>query len=355
MPIRCSAIRCLVLAAILPVAGCASSAITDASNPSPPALQTLPRALSSAEHAVLSASNQFSFSLWKQINTTQKDSNVFMSPLSASFSLGMTLNGAAGQTFDELRTGLQLGTQPIADIDEGYKSLIGLLTSLDPSVTMTIGNSIWYRNTFPFNQPFLDNGANYFRATIKPLNFDDASGSLGTINGWVNTQTKGKIPTILDEIRHDDVMFLINAIYFKGSWREQFDPAQTQTAPFHSSIGDQSARLMHRAGHMPYREAATYQAVDLTYGDSAFTMTVVLPKPGTSVEALAASLDASSWQALTDGLGTMYVDLYLPKVTMTWQRNLIPDLQALGVHAPFADGVADFTGMSANGRQLVVS
>jgi serpin B len=355
MPTSCSAIRRLTLAAILPVAGCSSSAITDQSNPSPPALQALPRSLSGAECDLLSASNQFSFSLWRLINTTQQDSNVFVSPLSASFSLGMTLNGAAGQTFDEMRAGLQLGTQPLADIDGGYKSLIGLLTSLDPTVTMTIGNSIWYRNTFSFNQPFLDNGANYFIATIKPLNFDDVSGSLGAINGWVNTQTKGKIPTILDEIRRDDVMFLINAIYFKGSWREQFDPAQTQAAPFHSIAGDQPARLMHRTGHMSYTEAATYQAVDLPYGDSAFTMTVVLPKPGTSVEALAASLDASSWQSLTARFGFGFVDLYLPKVTMSWQRNLIPDLQSLGVHVPFQDGLADFTGMSVNGRHLVIS
>lgn len=355
MPIRCSALRRLTLAAILPVAGCASSAITDQNNPASPALQTLPRALSGAERDVLSASNQFSFSLWRAINSAQRDSSVFVSPLSASFSLGMTLNGAAAQTFDELRAGLQFGAQPITDIDGGYKSLIALLTSLDPKVTMTVGNSIWYRNSFSFNQPFLDNGANYFNATIKPLNFDDTTGSLGAINGWVNTQTKGKIPTILDDIRRDDVMFLINAIYFKGNWREKFDPAQTQVAPFHAGTGDQPARLMHRSGHMAYTESATYQAVDLPYGDSAFTMTVVLPKSGTSVEALAASLDAPSWQSLTGRLSSGLVDLYLPKVTMSWQRNLIPDLQSLGVHAPFQDGLADFTGMSVNGRQLVIS
>jgi serpin B len=352
MPVRRSAIRSVGIAALVTVAAsaaallaaCASSMTTE-----PPrqtaALTVLPRPLSAAESGVLSASNQFSFALWRQVNTTQHDTNVFMSPLSASFALGMTLNGAANQSFDEMRTGLQLGTQPLGGIDTGYKSLIGLLTSLDPAVTMSIANSVWYRNGFVVNQPFLDDGANYFNAVIKPLDFDDVNGSLATINGWVNTQTKGKIPTILDAITRDDVMFLVNAIYFKGSWRDRFDPTQTQTAPFHAASGDQSAQLMHRTGAMSYAEMPGYQAVDLPYGNSAFTMTVLLPKGGQTVESVAASLDAPSWQGLTSALRPGMVDLYLPKVKMSWDRNLIPDLESLGMHVPFTDG-ADFSRMT---------
>ena len=318
------------------------------------ALTALPRDLTSAERSVLTASNAFSFALWKRVNAGPRDSNVFVSPLSASFSLGMTLNGAANKTLDEMRTGLQFGIASLSDIDAGYKSLIALLTSLDAKVTMEIANSIWYRSSFPFNQSFLDDGANYFGATIKPLDFSNVAASLGTINGWVNTQTKGKIPTILDKIEADDVMFLINAIYFKGSWRERFDPALTQDAAFHATTGDQTARLMHRHDKMLYAESSTYQAVDLSYGDSAFTMTVVLPQTGTSVESLAASLDPATWQALTGNLHARDVDLYLPKVTMSWVRDLIPDLEGLGMIMPFADG-ADFTRMSTRGRELYIS
>src|SRR5206468_8671624 len=123
----------------------------------------------SAERNVLSASNAFSFALWKQVNAAQRDSSVFVSPLSASFSLGMAMDGAANQTLDEMRSALQFGNASLTDIDAGYKSLIALLTSLDRGVTMQIANSIWYRNTFPFIQTFLDDGANYFGASIKPL------------------------------------------------------------------------------------------------------------------------------------------------------------------------------------------
>ena len=344
MLIRFFLVRTLLLAAAVPLAGCAGGGATQPGTGGA-ALIALPRDLSPAEHSVLSASNAFSFALWHSINAAQRDTNVFVSPLSASFSLGMTLNGAAHQTFAEMRSGLQLGTNSLTDIDAGYKSLIALLTSLDPSVSMAIANSIWYRNGIPFKQSFLDAGAYYFNATIKPLNFSDVAGSLATINGWVNTHTQGKIPSILQSITPENVMFLINAIYFKGSWRSRFDAAQTVDAPFHSAAGDERVRLMHRHATMEYAETPTYQAVDLPYGDSAFTMTVVLPGPATSVEALAASLDAQMWQTLTSRLHDSDVDLYLPKLKMSWERKLIPDLHALGMSVPFTLS-ADFTNMS---------
>jgi len=341
---------CILIVALAACGGNSPTTPTGAT----PALTALPRDLTSAERNVLGASNAFSFALWKRVNLAQKDSNVFVSPLSASFSLGMAMTGTANQTFDDMRAALQFGTASLADIDAGYKSLIALLTSLDKTVTMEIANSIWYRNTFPFNQSFLDDGTNYFGATIKPLDFANVDASLSAINGWVNTQTKGKIPTIIDKIEPENVMFLINAIYFKGSWRERFNPALTQDGTFHAVGGDQTVRLMNRHAKMLYAETATYQAVDLPYGDSAFTMTVVLPKTGTTVESLAASLDAASWQTLTSSLHTGDIDLVLPKVRMSWTRGLIPDLKGLGMLVPFADG-ADFTRMSTRGRELYIS
>ena len=346
--------RNLSFALIVALAACSSDGTTQPTTAAP-ALTALPRDLTSAERSVLNASNAFSFGLWKRVNLAQKDTNVFVSALSASFSLGMAMNGAANQTFDEMRNALQFGGASLADIDAGYKSLIALLTSLDKSVTMEIANSIWYRNTFPFNQSFLDDGANFFGATIKPLDFNSVDASLSAINGWVNTQTKGKIPTIVDKIDPNDVMFLINAIYFKGNWREKFDPAQTQDATFHASGGDQTVRLMHRHAKMLYTETPTYQAVDLPYGDSAFTMTVVLPKTGTNVESLVASLDAGAWQTLATSLRTGDIDLSLPKVKMSYARSLIPDLQGLGMIIPFMGGSADFTRMSTRGRDLYIS
>lgn len=321
-----------------------------------PARTSLPRALTAAEQDVLAASNAFSFALWKTINTAQKDSNVFVSPLSASFALGMLMNGANGDTYDEMRSALRFGNASLASIDSGYKSLIGLLTTLDPSTTMETSNAIFYRQDFAFNQSFMNDVKTWFDAEVQGRNFDDVNGTLSAVNGWANTKTKGRIPKVLDEMSGDEVMFLLNAIYFKGSWRDKFDPAKTIDAPFHAATGgDQPARLMFREARMSYAETATFQAVDLPYGDSSFTMTVLLPKAGTSVESLAASLTPESWQSLTSSFRSQLVALHLPRVTFSWKRKLIDDMKAQGMVSAFIPDGADFTRMSPAGRTLYVS
>ena len=321
-----------------------------------PARTALPRELTVAEHKVIDASNAFAFSLFTKVTAAQRDSNVFLSPLSASMALGMTLNGAANQTFDQMRAALQFGTASQQEINDGYKSLIALLSSLDPAVKMQIANAIFYKSDFPFNQSFLDAAKASFDAEIRGLNFADVPASLAAINGWVNTKTNGKIPTILDSIDPDLVMFLVNAIYFNGSWRTKFDPALTTDAQFQPATGAaQPMKLMHRNGKMHYAETPTYQAVDLPYGDSSFTMTVVLPKSGQSVETVATSFTASTWQTLAGSFQPTTVDLSLPKLKLSYERQLKADLQALGMRAAFEPNVADFTKMSTTrGRELYI-
>ncbi len=321
----------------------------------PAELTALPRALTSAELKVRDGANAFSFALWGRLNAAQRDTNVFVSPLSASLALGMTMNGAANQTFDEMRLALQFSGASQQEINEGYQSLLALLTSLDPSVQTRVANSIWYRIGFPFRQPFLDATRTYFDAEVRGLDFSDAAGSLRAINGWVGDKTSGKIPTILDEVKPEDVMFLINAIYFKGSWREKFDAGETASAPFHASGGaTQTAQLMHRLGEAPYTQSPTWQAVDLPYGNGAFTMTVVLPKEGSDVESVAASLTPAAWQALTGALAKTKVDLSLPRLRLSYERPLNDDLKSLGMRVPFMKDVADFTPMSPMGNSLFI-
>jgi serine protease inhibitor len=319
-------------------------------------LESLPRPLTAVERSLIGSANSFSFALWRIVDGATGDSNVFVAPLSASFSLGMTLNGAANQTYDEMRSALQFGGADQGEINQGYKSLIGLLTSLDPTVKMNVANSIWYRSGFPIYQSFLDAGKTYFDADVRPLDFGDAPGSLATINGWVSDKTAGKIPTILDQIRTEDVMFLINAIYFKGSWRERFDPAETRDGQFFPASGPtQTAKLMRRVGSISYAETDRYQAVDLPYGNSAFSMTVVLPKGDADIRSLSAALATASWDSLTARLLPAEVNLTLPRVRLAWSRTLNDDLKSLGMRVPFMAHQADFTRMSSAGDRLAIS
>jgi serine protease inhibitor len=319
-----------------------------------PVLEALPRALSAGEQKIIAANNDFSFSLFRLLGAAQSDSNVFVSPLSASMALGMAMTGASGTTFDEMRATLGFGAASESEIDQGYKSLIALLRGLDPAVDFRIANSIWTREGFPVTPSFLDAGRTWFDAQAASLDFASPT-AVKSINDWVSTATAGKIPTILDRIGSDEVMFLVNAIYFKGSWRAKFDPALTVDAPFHGIAGDQPMKLMRREGTIRYLQTPAFAAVDLAYGNSAYSMSVVLPTVGQSVDAVLASMQADSWSAWAAQFHDAEVDLQLPRLALTWERMLIPDLQALGMRAAFQDGGADFSRLSPLGSQLFIS
>ena len=337
-------------------AGCAGGSAPTSPNAPGTALTALPHQLSAAEQSVIEASNAFSFALFDTVSAAQPATNVFLSPLSASMSLGMALNGAADTTYDQMRSALRFGTASQADINAGYRSLLNLLTSLDPGVQMNVANSIWYRSDFPFYKTFLDTATTYFDAEVQPLDFDNADASMGIINGWVSDKTDGKIPSIVDAIKSTDVMFLVNAVYFKAGWRTRFDAALTRDTLFTAADGTQQpVKLMEREGTMDYAKGATYQAVDLPYSDSAYTMTVVLPAPGTSVDALVASLTPAFWSGLTASLHPAKVSLSLPKLTLNYNRQLNTDLGALGMPLAFVRDRADFSGMSSLGHSLYIS
>ena len=349
--------RSALAAALLILAACNNSPTGTKPSSQPAPLTSLPRALTASEIKVRDAANAFAFGLWGRINTAQRDTNLFISPLSASLALGMTMNGAANETANQMRSALQFGGATLAEVNGGYKSLIALLTSLDAGVQMQIANSIWYRQDFPVRQTFIDTTKTYFDAAVRALNFNDVPASLAAINGWVSTATNGKVPSVLTTIQPQQVMFLINAIYFKGSWRAKFDPAETHPAPFFASgNATQSTQLMHRLDSLAYAESATWQAADLPYGNTAFTMTVLLPKAGTDVETLAASLTPAVWQSIVAGFLVKKVDFSFPKLSLKYERKLNDDLKAMGMVSAFTAGAADFTQLAPppTGNQLYI-
>ena len=320
-------------------------------------ITTLPRTLSSGEQAVIVGSNAFGFGLLRELDRTRADSNIFMSPLSASMALGMTMNGAAGQTFDEMRTALALGTRSGAEINASYRSLIDLLRGLDKAVDFRIANSIWYRAGFPFEQTFLDESRQFFDAKVSGLDFG-APSAVPAINDWVNQSTNGKIDKIVDgPIASDVVMYLINAIYFNGSWTTRFDKSQTRPDQFTTVSGTTaSISMMRRTDTVRVAETADAQVLDLPYGGGAFSMTILLPKPGKSIGSAVSSLTAESWQAAVSNTTARSVELQMPKFSLRWEALLNDPLQALGMRQAFEGGRANFSRMSSTaGDQLYVS
>jgi serine protease inhibitor len=328
------------------------TACSEGTAPTPIApITDLPRALTESESKVIASSNEFALDLFRTGNISQHKANVFISPLSASMALGMTANGANGATYDEMRSALRLNGATREDVGTGYKSLIELLIGLDPGTTFTIANSIWYERTFPFNTSFLDESKLYFDAQVESLDFGSPT-AVPTINSWVSTHTNNKIPTILDSIDPAEVMFLINAIYFKGIWQKQFDKSKTADAPFHSADGTTSTvKMMERGAGVHHTATPEYSAVDLPYGNSAFTMTVVLPNG--DIDGFAESFDQAKWNSLVSSLRDTDIPVYLPRFRMEWERKLNDDLKQLGMRLAFEQ--ADFTRMSPLGHQLIIT
>jgi serpin B len=338
-------IRSFIACTMVLVMACQSG--DDGANSLPPALLTaLPRALSAPEQAVIAADNQLGFDLLRRARHEAPDSNALLSPLSAGMALGMVLNGAAGATLDSMRLALQLGSTPVADIDAGYRSLINLLAGLDGTTNFSIANSVWVDTGFPVLSTFLAATSTNFDAVARTLDLQ-APATVGTINDWVNSRTNGKIPTIISHVPDDEVMYLINAVYFKGKWRLGFDPADTRSAAFTTSDGvTQSVPTMSVSGKLGHRLTSDAELVEMPYGNGAYAMTIVLPAGGHTISDLVNEVDASTFAGWVAHLDQEDVGLTLPRFQFQFARELKGDLSALGMARAFNDTAADFSGIA---------
>lgn len=321
--------------------------------------------LALTQEQLVSASNQFSFNLFAAL-AEAADTNLFISPLSVSMALGMTVNGAAGQTLEDMLTTLGFPGYSIESADKCYRDLIDYLVGRDPAVTFEIANSIWAREGIPFEQPFLDACGLYFDAVARDLDFsrDDAA---DTINAWVKEKTHDKIDAIVpDPIPDETWLILLNAVYFLADWKYQFDPANTKDEWFHSQSGGQvNCRMMSRPAYpVSPPETETYcrysmvlddrfQAVDLPYGDSLFTMTVMLPRGGWDVDSVVHWLTPERWDALTGSFHACTGVLRMPRFKIKYEATLNSILEQLGMGIAFGD-FADFSNM-CKVRQLCIT
>ena len=318
----------------------------------------MPRALTASELSVIGASNRFGGELLEALSVADPDGNVFISPLSASMALGMTMNGAAGTTFDEMRTTLGFpAALTSGEINRSYRDVIALLRTLDRRVDFRIANSIWYRASFgpDISPTFLSEARDFFDARSTALDFD-ASSAVTTINDWARESTNGKIERVIETIDRDLVMFLMNAIYFKGDWREAFDRNETRMEPFTPRTGAaRDVAMMHREGDVRGALVDGRIIADLGYGGDAYSMTVLLPRPGEDVNAMITALGSEFWGSLP-ALRETKMELTLPKFTLSWEKVLNEQLKQLGMPTAFVDGGADFTRLSPSvGRSLFIS
>ncbi|MGH7699789.1 MAG: serpin family protein [Gemmatimonadales bacterium] len=330
----------------------------------PARITALPRELTAAERRLIEADNRFAFKILRELAARESpDSNIFVSPLSMAMALGMTYNGAAGATAEGMARALELEGLTLDEVNHSYRDLIALLRGLDPRVTFEIANSIWYDLDYAavFQPGFIETNQTYFDATVQALDFGDPTAA-GTINGWVNESTRGRIPTIVpDPIPEDDViMYLINAIYFKGDWIERFDKRLTRDAPFRRRDGSTATvRMMSHGKEVDARVAydGGIGILDLPYGGGAYSMTIALPPEPGDIEAFTAELTQERWDAWIAALDSTSVQVFLPKFRQAYApEGLIPVLKTLGMTPAFCDELGtDFSGIGGSPGDLCIT
>jgi serine protease inhibitor len=339
--------------------GSCDSPTASAADAAPELITELPRALTQGEIEAVSASNDFSFRLLSEVRgDATSGANVFLSPFSVSVTLGMAANGARDGTLEEIQAALGLEHLTRQEMNEAYQGLHDLLGSLDPRVALTVANSAWLRDGFPFRPGFVERLETYFHADGRPLDvFDPAS--VDIVNGWVSDRTNGRIVDIVDRIDRDDVLLLINAVHFDGQWRSRFERSQNRHLPFYREDGSTVRRLFmwQEEKEARWGQGEGVVIADLPYGGGAFSMTVVLPMSSSLTELLD-ELTLERWNRwmmamdLFGGMGTMPVGL--PRFELEWGAALDGVLDRMGMTLAFDRYQADFRDMHTAPEQVYI-
>lgn len=300
------------------------------------------RELTPSEKLLVNSADNFALKIFKKIADDEPGKNVFISPLSISMALGITLNGAEGNTYEAMRNALSLSGVTQQEINESYQSLIQLLTKIDSKVIMQIANSIWYRNTIPVKPDFIETNKKYFNAVINPMNFNDPA-TVNIINNWVKESTNGKIDKIVDKIDSQTIMYLINAIYFKGTWQYQFDKNKTMDDFFKKESGELvQCKMMNLETDFYVSSNDTFTMLDLPYGKGNFSMTILLPAKDKQLKDVINTLTNSLWNSSINNLSKMKKQLYMPKFKMEYKIKLNETLKSLGMEIAFDPYNANF-------------
>jgi len=306
--------------------------------------------LTKTEQALSAEANRFAFDLFQQVNT--EDKNYFISPLSTSLALSMTANGTAGETAAQMKDVLGFEEFTYEQMNGFFKKMSAELKKADQLTELGIANSVWILEGFPVYEKFKDIVRTWYLAQIEELDFFSPT-AIQTINDWCAAKTNGKIDEIIDEIPPSMVMYLINALYFKGTWTYSFDKAASYSDRFYGDDGSSPlTEFMIQTETFPYLDHELCQVAELPYGNEAFSMVLMLPKPGVHVDRMIKEfMNTQKWDIIARELkdSERKLTVSMPKFRFEYEKDLIPTLQAMGMIIPFMEGMADFSNMSPSG------
>lgn len=294
---------------------------------------------------VLEATDRFGWELLETVNSeTNEGENVVISSLSVAQALGMTTNGAAGETLEQMLHVMDFGD--VETMNQSFKNIREVLQSTDSKVEMEIANSVWYKEDLPAKKEFREAVAEYYDAAFSGVDFSNKETAKELINNWVKDKTRGKIPTIIDEISDQQYMFLVNAVYFLGKWQYQFDKSDTRDDDFFLADGSVvQVPVMSQENDLMFHNNSEMQALKLPYGDGSFYMVIALPEEDTTVDQLIKNMTSEKWNSVLGNMAERNLKVFLPRFEVECKYLLNTSLVNMGMELPFSPSLADFSNM----------
>ena len=297
-----------------------------------------PELESAAAKAMVANNNTFAMDFFKEISNGEELENYMVSPLSLSMALGMTYNGAEGQT--ETAFGDVLGYEDVDGANKFNQKLIKSLMVAGNGATLNLANAIWIRDDFPVETDFVAINQKYYYAEVDNLDFNDSK-ALEVVNTWAYDQTKGKIDKFIDQFDSSTVLFLANALYFKGTWKFEFKPSETKEAAFHTSNSTVQVPMMSMNATVPYFANDTFSSIILPYKNDRFQMVVFLPHEDYTTSEIVANFSMESLGNWLKQYAERGLDIKLPKFKYEYKNELNNELATLGLGIAFSNN-ADF-------------
>lgn len=269
------------------------------------------------------------------VSVEDKDMNLAVSPYSAGVALSMLAEGAQGQTQAEFNKALNNCIFKAEDLG-------GNDTVIVKSV-----NSLWIDDDFSVRNRYVNLMQKDFDALVTTLSFSDPS-TVQAINNWCSEHTNGKITEIIDKLGANDVMVLVNALYFNAPWLNPFEPRMTSDARFNGSRKVSDVRMMSRKAYMNYAEYMGCQLVELPYEGGRYSMYVLLPPQDMDINELIGYLSEEAYMTALGALKSTDVLLRMPKVKVETSLLLNNSLQEMGIRTAFTPA-ADFSAIAEMG------
>lgn len=308
---------------------------------------------SAAERSLVAAYNSFGFKLFGEILKAGPGGNIFVSPASAATVLTALHAGAEGETREAMASVLGLAGLDQETINRAYALLHEHLKEPDPKVQLNVANSLWAHQGLTCAPEFMEHSRKFFHSEVLTLDFGDP-GSPEIINRWAATNTEGKVTSIVGPLDPDMVLLLLNALYFRGRWREEFDKARTSEKPFSPLEGpEKMVPMMVQGGEYPYYRGPGFQATTLAFGKGRVGFYIFLPDKDKGLGALLKELTQANWERWMSSFRRVPGHIQLPRFQLEYEGEFTDLLQTLGMAVAFDRQRANFAGARQEGDLFI--